>query len=300
MIFDRHLVAAAIVVSAIAAGPALAATSPQAAADALLATDRAFAAASAKTDLISGLSAQFDEAVIMPLPGGKFAHGKAEAIAALKTNPDNPTSRTEWTPIRVGVSADGQHGFSFGFLTTRRQGKPDLAGKYLAYWVKRPGGWRVLAYKRAPRPEGEVSLAVMEPSLPAVIVPVTNDAATIAAHRKSLADAEKAFSDEARVIGLGPAFAKFGRSDGMNMGGGPGFTMGNEQIGAQSGEEGKKPTSVYWSSDDVAVASSGDLGVSWGVIRGHRPEQGYPPEGSPFFTIWRRDGPSDPWRHIAE
>ena len=56
------------------ADPALPAT-PQAAVDELLAADRAFSAASAKTDLVSGLAAMFDADVIMPLPNGQFAEG---------------------------------------------------------------------------------------------------------------------------------------------------------------------------------------------------------------------------------
>lgn len=290
----------AVFASLAVAPPVLAAPSPQAAADSLLAADRAFSAASAKSDLISGISAQFDEAVVMPLPGGRFAHGKAEAVAALKVNPDNLASRTEWTPVRVGISGDGLHGFTFGFLTTHRQGKPDLAGKYLSYWVKRPQGWRIAAYKRAPRPEGAISLAAMSPSLPSAMVPPTTDAAVLAAQSKSLADAEKAFSDEAQTMGIGPAFVKYGRADAMNMGGEPGFLIGSDKIGGGFGEEGSKSSPVSWASSEVIVASSGDLGVSIGLIR----PNGAVPEGQPaasaFFTIWRRDAPDQPWRYIAE
>jgi ketosteroid isomerase-like protein len=276
------------------------ASTPADVAASLMAADRAFAKAAEQTDLITALTSQFDRDVVMPLPNGRFAKGPDQAAAALKGNPDNPTSRVDWTPVRAGISADGQHGFTFGFMTVHPAGKPPLPAKYLAYWVKRPEGWRVLAYKRAPRPAGQVSMAEMAPSLPARLVPVATDPALLAAHRESLMDAEKAFSDEARVIGIGPAFAKYGRADAMNMGREAGFTIGNDRIGGQSGDEGQKPVTIYWSSDDVAVASSGDLGVSWGVIRGHQPGQGYPPEGSAFFTVWRRDSPDDPWRYIAE
>ena len=38
--------------------------------------------------------------------------------------------------------------------------------KYLAYWVKRPEGWRVVAYRQQVREAGEVSKEMMPPSLP--------------------------------------------------------------------------------------------------------------------------------------
>lgn len=44
--------------------------SPQRVADELLAADRAFSAAAAKTDLVTGISAVFANDVAMPAPGG--------------------------------------------------------------------------------------------------------------------------------------------------------------------------------------------------------------------------------------
>jgi hypothetical protein len=113
--------------------------------------------------------------------------------------------------------------------------------------------------------------------------------------------AEKAFSDEAQKIGIGAAFAKHGSADAMNMGGPkePGFVIGAEAIGRAVGA-GNPPdgSSVEWSADRVLVASSGDFGVTFGMIRFHKPEPGRP-AAVPFFTIWRRDG-AGPWRYIAE
>ena len=96
---------------------AVAAMTPQAAVDALLAADRAFSSAGAKTDAVSGLGAMFAADVVVPLPSGGFAEGRTAAIAALRANAENLTSRAEWTPVRAGISADGQHGFTAGFMT---------------------------------------------------------------------------------------------------------------------------------------------------------------------------------------
>jgi hypothetical protein len=61
---------------------------------------------------------------------------------------------------------------------------------------------------------------------------------------------------------------------------------------------------VHWSADTAFVASSGDLGVTFGFIKPNGAASGSTAgasaEGSPFFTIWRRAGPGSPWRYIAE
>ncbi len=122
---------------------------PQQVVEELLAADRAFSKASAQTDVVSGLSAMFAPDVMMPIPGNQFARGAAAATAALKGNASNLTARAEWTPIRGGISADGQHGFTFGYMTTKQADGTVIPGKYLSYWVKQKDGWRVAGYKRS-------------------------------------------------------------------------------------------------------------------------------------------------------
>lgn len=270
--------------------------------DELLEADRAFASASAGTDLVSGLAAMFAPDVVMPLPDRRFARGRDEAVAALVANPDNAGARLEWEPVRGGVSADGLHGFTFGYMTLHRADSTAVPLKYLAYWVRWPEGWRVAAYKRGLAGAGEHPTAMMDPALPAAMVAATSDSAQVAAHAESLRQAEQAFSDEAQVIGLGPAFAKHGRPDAINLGGPdrPAFVVGADSIAALIGGRRPEPTSpVVWSAEWVLVASSGDLGVTFGFIRLNQPPAGGDP-GTPFFTIWRRNGPGEPWRYIAE
>jgi hypothetical protein len=84
----------------------------------------------------------------------------------------------------------------------------------------------------------------------------------------------------------------------MNVGREAAFTFGNEAIAKSVDPGGTGPSSLAWKSDhSVMVASSGDLGVSIGWIR-----QKADPKAPafPFFTIWRRDNPTAPWRYIAE
>ncbi len=278
------------------------AQTPQSAVDELLAADRAFSASSSRTDLVNGLTAMFADDVVIPSPPGQFVEGKPAVVAMLRANPDNARSRTEWTPVRGGVSADRQQGFTVGFMTLRRPDDTMLRLKYLAYWVKHAEGWRVAAYKRTRAGEAAPSLALMEPALPMQLVPPSTDAATIARHRDSLDHAERAFSDEAQTIGLGAAFARFGSADAVNLGGAsdPGLVVGAENIArlVAAGQPSSGST-LSWAPDKVIVASSGDLGVTIGMIHPNTPVAGQP-ASFPFFTIWRRADPSGPWRYIAE
>ncbi|HQX80658.1 MAG TPA: nuclear transport factor 2 family protein [Vicinamibacterales bacterium] len=285
-------------------GVVLPSQSPQSVADELLAADRAASVAGAKTTVIPALTAMFAPDVAMQAPVVGFARGLAAATEALRGNPDNIDGRIEWLPVRSGISADGQHGFTFGFMTLRRPDGTTVPVKYLAYWVKRDGRWEVAAYKRRLRPAGDVNTTVLAPSLPAQLQPVASDAATLAGHRQSLIAAEQAFSDEAQTIGIGAAFAKYGSADAMNMGG-PNdaiFVMGADAIGkAVGGTEPSSTSPVNWSADSAIVASSGDLGVTFGYIRQNAPAGTSPAQPPvPFFTIWRRANPTAPWRYVAE
>jgi hypothetical protein len=284
---------------------------PEAAADTLLAADRGFAEASTGTNLISGVTAMLAANATMPVPGSEsgFAEGREAIAAALARDTLNATSRAHWTPVRVGVSADGTHGFSIGYFEVTRADGRVLPGKYLAYWVLRDAGWRVAVWRRTPRPAGDVDTTLLPPALPPALVSATAaDAAALdrlaAAHRESLAQAERDFSAEAQRIGIGPAFAAFGSATAMHLGGpaDTGFVIGNERIAtsvSQGVPEGTSP--VTWGPERVIVAGSGDLGVSIGFIRSNSAA----PDGSarppfPFFTIWQRAGPAAPWRYVAE
>jgi ketosteroid isomerase-like protein len=276
--------------------------SPQSAVNDLLAADRAFSAASATTDLVSGLTAMFADDVVIPMPPGQFVDGKTAVVAALRANADNLTSRTEWTPIRGGVAADGQHGFTFGYMTIHRQDGDDLPLKYLSYWVKRPEGWRVAAFKRARANAAPESPAPVAPALPARLVEPTTDPGRLAAARASLEAAERGFSRDAQHLGIGRAFAQYGSADAINLGrpDDPRVVTGGENIGrmvAQGVTDGTSP--VSWGPERVIVASSGDLGVTIGWIVPNTPSSDRPAR-SPFFTIWRRASENAPWRYVAE
>jgi ketosteroid isomerase-like protein len=279
--------------------------SPQAAADELLAADRQFAAAGAKLDAIASLAGMFaDDVAMMPVPKEGFAHGKAKSIDVLKANPDYASSRVEWTPVRVGISADGQHGFTFGYMTLYKPDGSRTPLKYLSYWIRHPEGWRVAVFKRTRGADVSGPHEMMRPALPARLVGPSTDAGAIAAIRDSLDRAERAFSDEAQKIGIGPAFAKNGSADAINLGppAAARVIVGADAIGKAIGASAPPSGSpVTWAPDRVLVASSGDLGVTLGFLRLNKPPPGGgTPPPIPFITVWRRASPSEPWRYIAE
>jgi ketosteroid isomerase-like protein len=275
---------------------------PREAVNGLLAADNAFADAARRMSTADALAAMFAEDVIAPVPGNVYVQGKDKVVEALRANPDNLDSRAEWAPIRGGISADGLHGFTFGYMTVVKKDDTRIPLKYLAYWIKGTQGWRVAAYRRRPRPEGHVALEMMPPAIPEQMVAPDQSPERLHQHASTLSAIEQAFSDEAQKIGIGAAFAKYGRADAINMGGPKdhGFVVGAEAIGRSVGAGTATDSSeVEWNADRVLVASSGDLGITFGMIRLKKPEPNSP-KAVPFFTIWRRDSSSGTWRYIAE
>lgn len=268
----------------------------QASVNELLAADRAFSAAAANAASVAeGFAPMFDAEAVMPVPGQGHIVGRDAVAAALRDS----RGRISWAPVRGGISADGMQGFTFGYLTLTGGDPARRYRKYLAYWVRRPEGWRVAAYRQVLRQEGEVSSAMMPPSLPGFSAHPSSNRARIEAHRRSLAAAEQAFSDRAQQVGLRAAFREYGREDAMNMYEGAAFTIGLDAIAAGF-PEGVTTSPVHWSTERSFVASSGDLGVSIGTIRTNSPGADGRSDAFPFLTIWRRDRPHAPWRYIAE
>lgn len=257
----------------------------------LLAADRAAAADAKGKDVVTALGALFDDDVV--LVAGRhpiYARGKADAIARLAENPDNKTATIAWSPVGGGISADATHGYTYGQMTVTPSGKPAMFLKYLAYWVKGREGWRIAALSRRPEKE-PVELAAAPP-----VIGVARRSGPAA---QTLKAAEQSFSDEAQQIGLRAAFAKYGRAESVNIGAAPEIAVGATRI--SEGVAGPEPTSkVVWNADDVRVAPSGDMGLSFGRIRlNEKPPEGAP-DSFPFFTIWARPQESDPWRYVAE
>ncbi len=275
---------------------------PASVAQSLFAADSGFAASAASVDIASAFSPMLTDGVIMPGVRGAFAVGKAAVIAAIMAGPDSVTARLTWHPLRVGVSGDGAQGFSFGYMTENRPGTPPVPFKYMAYWVRTGGSWQVAAYKRSRASSPPQNPERLAPALPRVLVAVKRDAAHDRELRLELMQVERSFSDESQVRGLGHAFAMYGSADAVNMGGPAAEFVVSALDIAQHVSGGDMQASPFiWSADTAIVATSGDLGVTIGVIHPKSPPPGADPNaGYPFFTIWRRAAARAPWRFVAE
>lgn len=303
----RRLIVLVVALTACAGHSALApraAPDPSAAAAELLAADRAFAAAAERTDPAAGLAPMLAPTVVMRVPGG-FARGRDSALAAIRASPATGATgaRIGWTPIRVGVSADGRQGFTLGYTTVHGADSSTTPGKYLTYWVKGSDGWRAAVYGRG-RASAPASADPVPPLLPGHAVAPSDDSTRMARYRQSLDTSERAFSRDAQQIGLRQAFVRYGSPDAMNMGGAArsAFVVGPDSIGAVVGEgEPASGSSVSWAPDQgVIVASSGDLGVTIGTIVVNQPDSTGHQQTFPFFTVWHRASPEEAWRYVAE
>jgi len=256
----------------------------------LLAADRGWARRAAESNLVDGLAQMFDAEAVM-VSGGlpDLVRGRDPIRARLAARPENLNSKVEWRPVSGGVSADGTQGYTYGALTVRPKDGAPTEQKYLAYWVKRADGWRVFAYKRVGRREAG----------PLAVAPVVVGTGRRTDDSKStLAASEKAFSDEAQQIGLRAAFTKWGRAESVNIGAADAVAVGSEAIG--NGVAGPEPGSpVAWAADQLIVAPSGDMGLTYGLLHAKAPPAGQPAT-IPFFTVWARPKPGDPWRYVAE
>lgn len=276
---------------------------PLAAVTTLLEIDRAFSKTSSDLSMRAALDAMFADGVIAPWQRGEILKGKAAVIRALLQSPDS-VAKLSWAPIRGGVSADGLHGFTFGYLAAEHPDGRLAHSKYMAYWVREPRGWRVAAWKRRPIGAAPLASEPHAPSLPSRIVKATADSDVIARYYRSLVNAEAGFSQLAQRVGLSRAFTDMGSDDAVNMGGpdDPQFVVGAANIARSVAPvNGDQPATITWGADTALVSSSGDLGITFGVIRPKvQQDPNAPVPGAAFFTIWRRASLSAPWRYIAE
>ncbi|MEO7999466.1 MAG: DUF4440 domain-containing protein [Gemmatimonadaceae bacterium] len=267
---------------------------------ALLAADRAFATSSASTDLVSGITAMLADSVTM-IALGELFHGVPAAREALGRNPDNAKSTYKWTPLQGDVSNDGQVGYTMGFTSWKKPDGTEVPGKYVAFWTKQRGAWKVLVYKRVARAAGDVATAEEAAPVKPVIKNASYSSADSIRFAKELDAAERAFSDESAVIGLGKAFTKNSAFDAHHTGGGndADFRRGPADIGAGISAGGEPPLgSINWKPEVVHVARSGDVGITFGYINIASP--GAPARRVSYLTVWKRNGVTDPWKLAIE
>lgn len=296
----HHLKHTAIAVAIALSTSTASAQNPAANRAALLAADRAFAIASASTDLISGITGMLADSVTV-IALGELFHGVPAAREALGRNPDNAKSTYKWTPLQGDVSNDGQVGYTMGFTTWKKPVGSEAPGKYVAFWTKQRGAWKVLVYKRVARGAGNVATAEEAAPVKPAAKNATYSSADSIRFAKELDAAERAFSDESAIIGLGKAFTKNSALDAHHTGGGndADFRRGPADIGAGISAGGEPPLgSINWKPEVVHVAKSGDVGITFGYINIAAP--GAPARRVSYLTVWKRNTVTDPWKLAIE
>jgi ketosteroid isomerase-like protein len=241
----------------------------------LLSADRAFAAASAAVRGIDGMVAAFTDDVVVPMPGKGLLAGKAAVIEALRANPGTADARIEWTPLRVGVSADASQGFSFGYMLERRADGTSVPYKYLSYWRCNEGTWKV-------PPEARPTRCWWTDDDDAALLPGPIQGAAAGAAR-DLEQAEQVFRRGA-TIGSVRLKIRHARVDEPCGPGHAGLVFGADAIAARW----RRPAGLRSSVNlrrRVIVAGSGDLGQ-------HRPD---PPTRRRTRRLNVRSSRSSPW-----
>src|SRR5437868_6900611 len=76
--------------------------------------------------------------------------GREPALTLFRAAPAWQSGTVSWRAVQGGVSADGTQGFTYGYLTVTAGDPARRERKYLAYWVRRPEGWRVAAWRQVP------------------------------------------------------------------------------------------------------------------------------------------------------
>lgn len=267
---------------------------------ALLAADKKFGE-NAAPDAISAITAQFGEGISF-ISLGQIFQGVPAAREALGRNPDNAKSTARWTPIQGDVSADGKAGYTLGYITLKNAEGKETPGKYVSYWVKENGAWRVIVYKRAGRAATDIAMKEEVAPVKTAFKVTQNSAADSTKFAAELDAAERNFSTESAVIGLSTAFTKNSADDAHHVGAPTDaeFRRGPKDIGAGIAAGGEPPLgALVWAPEKVHVANSGDLGITFGYITIKAPD-GSAPRKVSYLTVWKRNGPADKWKLAVE
>ena len=266
----------------------------------LRAADSAYSAAATEDGWSSAILAMLAEDGFLVRGPGTPGRGAEATRVILVGDTLLGGARARWRPVRWDVSADGTEGYTYGYFDAVRPDGAALPGKYSAYWRRGVEGWKVVAYRRGPRPPGDIPPTPEGFGPPSDTVYRSHQPADPAALMDTLDANERAFSDLAQTeAGLGGAFAAFAAPDGATFGSGPGFLWGREAIGAQfDGYPAER--GFTWHPDIVEVAPSGDLAFTTGPVYPLAGADGVRPAPvGRYFSIWRRQADGS-WRYLID
>ncbi|MFY9820341.1 MAG: nuclear transport factor 2 family protein [Thermoanaerobaculia bacterium] len=274
------------ILALVCAIPGLAATvDRQAALNAVVAAEKAFAKAAEKGTRAAFLQYLAEDSVVMvpgPLPGRATWEGR----------PARP-SLLSWYPVVADVSLAGDLGYTTGPWELRPKGKGDpnvLHGFYITFWRKQADGtYKVLL-------DGGISGPVPPPDAVKVrigkAVPATVESPPQMEESRGkfmILSADRAFAKAAASRGAAAGYADFLADDSRLHREGAVPVVSKAKILETFKAQAPK---MSWSPVQARIASSGDLGYSLGNETVGA-EQGY------YLRIWKKQADNS-WRVVLD
>ena len=271
--------------AALVAIPGLAEVDRQAALNAVVAAEKAFAKAAEKGTRAAFLEVLAEDSVVMvpgPLPGRATWEGR----------PVRP-SLLSWYPVAADVSLAGDLGYTTGPWELRPKGKEDtnvLHGFYTSFWRRQAdGSYKVLL-------DGGISTPVPPPAAVEVKIGKANPAKVEtppqveeARGKFTILSADRAFAKAAAARGTAAAYAGFLAEDSrLHREGAVPVASKAKILEALKTQTAK----MTWAPVQARVASSGDLGYSLGTET-IGTQQGY------YLRIWKKQA-DDSWRVVLD
>lgn len=112
----------------------------------LMAADRAFAAAAAESGIDGWIAFMAEDAARMPTFGGPMIAGLDAIRAADAPLLESGEAQLQWEPAHAYAFDDGVHGITTGTyrVLSRADGSQLATGRYLTFWRRQTGEWRVI------------------------------------------------------------------------------------------------------------------------------------------------------------
>jgi ketosteroid isomerase-like protein len=201
-----------------------------------------------------------------------------------------------WHPVRADVSADGQSGYTYGFLTLTGTDGMERPGKYLCYWHRDSKRiWRVAAWKRLSRQVGVPGAIPSGFEMPTHRTARANPGGRIAA-LSQIAETDREFARMAQA-GATAAFEKYVAPDGAILGSGPSIAYGPRLAAAEFSTF--APGTIDWEPQIMDAAGSGDLGFAIGPVTIRETPGAEGRIVGYYLTIWKRQADGT-WRVIID
>lgn len=247
-------------------------------------------------DLLTAVPKLFARDGIYISAGALTYRGPDGAKAWLMRDTLNATSKVRMITVGGDVSANGEDGFTYGYLDGVRANGELAPAWYHAYWRREDDAWRIAALVRRRRQEGATTPAITPRTIEKrACVDVVKDTTATA---KEAADADRAFSD-AGAASVAEAFASYATADVAKSGPASSYVFGRDEVRKLFTPP--PPQGLVWQPEVWSAARSGDLAFTIGIAG---PRNGTPLATGAnatghYFTIWRRDADGK-WRYVID